>query len=130
MSQENVEIVRGGYETWRRTRQLEIDLLDPDVEWTPDRRVGEGPIRGREKVIEFFTDMASMFDQLDYEIEQVWDHNDQVLVFLWLTGSGAASGAGFDIHIAHLWTLRDGMLVRGEGFADRSEALEAAGLRE
>ncbi len=33
----------------------------------------------------------------------------------------------------HFWTLctvRDGKIVRGEGFTDRAEALEAAGLRE
>ncbi len=71
-----------------------------------------------------------MFGEIDYEIEQVWDQGDQVLVFLGVSGRGSASGARFEIRIAHLWTLRDGMLARGEGFGDRTEALEAARLRE
>jgi hypothetical protein len=29
-----------------------------------------------------------------------------------------------------LWTLRERKIVRGRGFASRTEALEAAGLRE
>ena len=29
-----------------------------------------------------------------------------------------------------LWTLRDGKAVRGQGFTNSAEALEAAGLRE
>ena len=59
-------------------------------------------------MIEFFTDRASMFGEIDYEFERVCDRDDQVLVFLRVTGSGSASGAGFEIRIAHLWTLRDG----------------------
>ena len=49
-----------------------------------------------------------MFGEIDYEFERVCDRDDQVLVFLRVTGSGSASGAGFEIRIAHLWTLRDG----------------------
>jgi hypothetical protein len=64
------------------------------------------------------------------EPERFLDTDDQVLVFVRTTGRGAASGAGFDIRIGHLWTLCDGVVVRGEGHANRYEALEAAGLRE
>ena len=131
MSQENVEIVRGAYAAMSaRDLRRVSELARPDVEWIPDHRVGEGPIHGREKVIEFFIDRASAFGQLDQEIQQVWDVNDQVLLFIRVTGSGSASGAEFDIRIAHLWTLQDGKLVRGEGFGNRDEALEAAGLSE
>jgi uncharacterized protein len=131
MSQENVEIVRRVYHAMRvGDSSGVIEFVDPELEWIPDRRVGEGPIRGRESVIEFFTDRAAMFGQFDFELERFWEQDGQVLVFLRVSGSGAASGAGFEIHIAHLWTLRDGMLVRGEGFGDRAQALEAAGLSE
>jgi ketosteroid isomerase-like protein len=53
MSQENVEVVRAAYAAMaaRDVRRVS-EYLRPDVEWIPDRRV-EGPIRGREKVIEF-----------------------------------------------------------------------------
>jgi ketosteroid isomerase-like protein len=129
MSEQSVEVIRRIYAAMRAGDPSGVsELADADFEWIPDRRVGEGPIRGRDKVIEFFTDRASMFDQLDVEIEQAWETNDKVLVFLRVTGSGAASGAGFEIRIAHLWTLREGILVRGEGFGDRDEALKAAGL--
>jgi ketosteroid isomerase-like protein len=33
-------------------------------------------------------------------------------------------------HVWHLWTLRGGKIVRGKGFTDRDEGLEAAGLSE
>ena len=47
-----------------------------------------------------------------------------------VSGRGQASGAGFEIRVAHLWTLRDGVAIRGEGFGNRAEALKAAGIAE
>jgi len=130
MSQENVELIRRVYAAMSAgNASAVIESVDTNVEWVPDRRVGATPIRGRESVLEFFTDRASMFSQIEYEIEESWQQDDRVLVFLRVTGRGAASGAGFDIRIAHLWTLREGMLVRGEGYGDRGEALEAVRLR-
>ena len=45
-------------------------------------------------------------------------------------GRGKQSGVESGWHLWHLWTLREGKIVRGEGFTDRDEALEAAGLSE
>jgi ketosteroid isomerase-like protein len=81
-------------------------------------------------IVRFFMDQAETFEEFRVEPERFWDTDDRVLVFLRTTGRGAASGAGFDIRIGHLWTLREGLVVRGEGHANRDEALEAAGLRE
>ena len=131
MSEENVEIVRRLYEAMN-AGELEAtsELIHPDAEWIPDSRVGEGPVRGRENVIRFFTDRAEMFDEFRTEPERFWETGDKILVFVRVTGRGGASGAEFDIRIGHLWTLRDGVVVRGEGYGNRDEALEAAGLRE
>ncbi len=81
-------------------------------------------------MIEFFLDRASVFGEVEIEIERLLDQDDRVLAFVRMAGSGAASGAAFEIRIAHLWTLRDGIVVRGEGYGDRAEALEAFGLSQ
>jgi ketosteroid isomerase-like protein len=107
-----------------------IELATPDAEWIHDSRVGQGPVRGRENVIQSFTDTAEMSDELRWELERFWETDDRVLVFVRVTGSGATSGAGSDIRIGHLWTVRDGVFVRGEGYGDRRQALEAPGLSE
>lgn len=131
MSEENVELVRRLYEAMdARDIESASELAHPDVEWVPDKRVGEGPVRGRENVIRFFTERTEMFGDLRAEIERMCENGDRVLVFLRLSGHGAGSGAGFDIRIAHLWTLSDALVVRGEGFGDRDEARRAAGLPE
>jgi hypothetical protein len=131
MPEQNAEIVRRLYQAMN-ARELEVleTLVHGDAEWIPDSRVGEGPVRGRENVAQFFSDRAAMFDEIRNEVERVWEKDDRVLVFLRVSGRGQGSGAEFDIRIAHLWTLRDGVVVRGEGYGDRDEALEAAGVNE
>jgi ketosteroid isomerase-like protein len=43
---------------------------------------------------------------------------------------GRASGAAVEIDYWAVITFREGRIVRDQWFADRAEALEAAGLRE
>lgn len=78
----------------------------------------------------FFLDRAEVFRDLRIEVERCWEKADRVVVFLRVTGRGGASGADFEIRIGHLWTVRDSLLVRGEGYGDRREALKAAGISE
>jgi uncharacterized protein len=131
MSQENVEIVRRAYKAMEAG---DVDgvaaLAHPDVEWISDSRVGVGPLRGVENVIAFFMDQREVFVDATLDAERFFDQDDLVLVFLRVAATGRGSGARVEIRIAHLWTLRDGRLVRGEGYGNRDEALEAAGLSE
>ena len=43
---------------------------------------------------------------------------------------GRGSGAPVEAMIYNVWTVRQGKAVRVRGYGSRSEALEAAGLRE
>jgi ketosteroid isomerase-like protein len=132
MSPQDVEVVRS---VCRALNARDVagfaKLADPAAVWIPDSRTGEDRMRGRENVVRFFVEMAEMFDELRADPERFLETDDnKILVLLRVTGRGGASGAGFDIRIAHLRSVRGGVLVEGRGFGDRSEALEAAGLRE
>jgi ketosteroid isomerase-like protein len=131
MSEQTVEVVRRLYRAMDERDDAGLaKLAHPDVEWIPDSRVGVGPVRGFEDVAAFFRDRAEMFGELETEVERFFDTDDRVLAFLRIAGRGQASGAAFEIRIAHLWTVRDGLVVRGEGYGNRGEALAAAGLEE
>jgi ketosteroid isomerase-like protein len=54
----------------------------------------------------------------------------RVLASLTFRGRGKQSGVETNWSLWQLWTLRDGKAVRGQGFTNSAEALEAAGLRE
>jgi ketosteroid isomerase-like protein len=112
VSAENVKVVQELYQAMddRDLEAVEV-LTDADLEWVSDPRLGLAPVRGREKVIRFFLDQDEIFDDL---------RPARAL------GRGRGSGAEVEIRIGHLWTLRDGLLVRGEGYGDRAEALVAS----
>jgi ketosteroid isomerase-like protein len=73
-------------------------------------------------------DQTDVFDELNIEIERLWEIDDDVLCFVRVHGRSGGAGAPFDIRIAHLWTIRDGLVLRAQAFGDRDEALAAAGL--
>jgi hypothetical protein len=43
---------------------------------------------------------------------------------------GGRDGIEFDTEVADLYAFRDSLIIRVDGFRDKAEALEAAGLRE
>jgi ketosteroid isomerase-like protein len=129
MSEGNVEVVRAVYEAMNEQDPSRAgELMDPDAEWISDPRVGMAPLRGRDAILGYFLDQAEMFDELGVEVERLAAAGDKVTALVRVTGQGQASGAAIDISIGHVWTLREGVVVRGEGYGDREEALRAAGL--
>jgi ketosteroid isomerase-like protein len=131
MPEENLEVVRSLYEMMNAQDQAAAErLVAEDAVWISDPRLGQGPFEGRDAVIGFFTDQAAMFEDLRIDVERLFDAGDKVVAFIRVAGQGQASGARVEISIGHVWTIRDGIAVRGEGYGDRDEALRAAGLSE
>jgi len=130
MSQENVEIVRRGYEHLRRTGELLWELIDQEISVHdppigPDSRVWHG----HDGLRAAFANVEQSFDDYGFEAEEFHDAGNEVVVFVRLHGRGMESGIEVEAPVAHLWTLRDGKGVRIR-VLDRETALEAAGLRE
>ncbi len=64
------------------------------------------------------------------EIERVEDLGDQVMTIERSRAKGKRSGAEVGMRTYSLWKLRDGKVVRWQGYASEEEALKAAGLSE
>ena len=108
MSEENVEIVRRGFEEWRRTRTLDFDLLDPDVEWvlhgTP---AGDVSLRGKEGVRGWFADQDSAWSDQWWQVEDLRETSDgRVLALLIAHAVGRSSGTSVTLPLANIWTSR------------------------
>jgi ketosteroid isomerase-like protein len=131
MSQENVEIVQRLYQAWARDDvQSALLSYDPDVEWDgtnlPDGQVG----RGRDAIMDHLTRWSAMWESWNVEVEQVIDAGgDHVVVFIRETGR-STNGLDMDERHAELYRIRDGRIVRRQGFSDPNDALKAAGLEE
>ena len=133
MSQENVEIVRRGYEAFNRG---DIDgvvgFLAPDFEYVASGLVpGVGGVyRGAEGLRRFVETFWREFDDPRIEVHELVDAGDRVLASTTLRGHGKQSGADTNWGVCQVWTVRDGSAVRGQGFPSRAEALDAVGLSE
>jgi ketosteroid isomerase-like protein len=133
MSQENLKLVRRGYEAYNRgdldgaVSDFACDCRYTAAGTIPDRT---GVFRGREGYKEFIGWLRSEFDDARAEIDELIDAGDTVVIGSTLRGRGKQSGAEAKFTFWQVWTIQDGKFARGQGFASRDEALEAAGLSE
>lgn len=133
MSRENVELVERAYEAFNRgDRDAAVADVAPDCEYVTTGAIpgASGSYRGPDGFIRFTEWLLEQFDDARVDIREVIEANDQVVVRATIRGRGKHSGAETSWENWHVWTVRDGKAVRGEGFTSRGEALEAAGLSE
>lgn len=131
MSQENVEIVRSGYEQFAVTGDFAAENVTPDFVWDmsnfhgwPEQQIYEG-VEGAEA---FLGDWIAAWDDWELEVEGLRDAGDKVVVLVRQRGRSKAAGMPVDMYFAQVWTLHDGKQTRMEMYSDPNEALEAVGL--
>ncbi len=133
MSRENVEVVRGGHESFnQRALDAYLSLHVPDVEFTPYERAieGHGPYCGHAGVRLWWRETLEVFPDLIVELIELRDLGDTVLAHGRLSGHGAGSGASFQRTYWGLFRLRDQRIDWWYAFQNEAEALEAVGLRK
>ena len=129
MSQENVEIVRRGFEAWNRGDMHAFrELHHPDVILrSPADWPEPGPFVGLEAAMQQYQQLRQAWDADSAEpISDFIDAGDRVVVrYLWHT-----KGHGPDsvLEASCVVTMRDGKIFLFEVFRDHAEALETAGL--
>jgi ketosteroid isomerase-like protein len=117
------------YEVWdAQDLDAVLQLLDPGFEWVnPSYAVHPGIRRGHrgmEQVMENLRESFESQTRLLGEVEDLGD--DRVLWYTIFCACGRDSGAQIEIEEQHLWTLRDGKILRIQWFHDADEARQAA----
>ncbi len=102
-------------------------LMAPDAEWIEDPSwPGYGTLRGPEDVSRYLqAQMDEVWESVRVEFEEVTDlGGDRALT---VVNAHARSRAGIDteLRIAHIWTIRDGLLQKLEWFLDPARAQQA-----
>jgi ketosteroid isomerase-like protein len=134
MSQRNVELVREAFEAfdagdWERTAQL----TDPEV--VMHGTVGglsEGQVaRGLAQIREMFeAEDLEAWEERRLEQEELLDAGDEVVVLMREYRRGKGSGVELETETAVVVAVRDGRVVRIQGYMQREQALAAAGLEK
>jgi hypothetical protein len=131
MSQENVEIVRQFVEHWQRLDWEGLTgLLDPDVEQVATvGGVEEGAVmHGLDEIRRDYEQVEETWEEHRIEPEQIIDAGERVVLFHREYHRGRSSGVELDLDAAVVFDLRDGRIVRIQGYMDRDAALKAAGV--
>jgi len=133
MSEGNLEVVRTLFRAFDRADyEAALEALDPEIEWQvpPGIAIGQEVYRGRDEVWRGFGEWLGAWDTFRFEVEEMLDHGDHVVVGGMQVGRGRGSGLEVRLPTFHVFTLRDGKVTRHRSYRDRTEALEVAGLSE
>jgi ketosteroid isomerase-like protein len=132
MSQENMEIVRRWWEGFNETGMPPLSLCDDEIELDngPDFPV-RGVFRGHDGVRRWRDQLFEIVEDARVDPEKIVDvHDDGEVVLMLLRATGKASYTQLEMEVewAAIWTIRDGKVLRCQGYLSRADALQAAGV--
>ena len=133
MSQENVEIVRAGFEAWNRgDLKSAAEVISPQWEWHPARLYPgtDAVYRGLEGYTRFWNTFREPWESVHIELERIEDLGDRVLALMMFSARGKGSGVDVTSEYANVFTFRDGLVIYQVGYGDWKSALKAVGLEE
>ena len=105
-----------------------LAALDENVEWrAPDNLPHGGSFRGRDDVGRFFQGIGELWDGLGLDLEDMVSGGERVVALARIGGRLRASGEEAGYASAHVWTVRDGTVVRFDEYVDAPLTLPAAG---
>lgn len=132
MSQENIQFVLDAYARFNAgERTPELWFWHPDAEYYAAREDPDSAVhRGIDAIRRQFETWFDAYPDLTVEPLEAKAGGDQVFLWVRFKGHGAASGIPLEMELAHVITIRDGRAARTVEYMDRSEALQAAGLRD
>jgi ketosteroid isomerase-like protein len=132
MSQENVELLRRGYEHVAGTGELPRDVCHPDLVWDTTTFGGFNAERciGVDEANRWLARWIDGFNDWSIEVEEAIEAGDQVVAITRQRGTAGHGGPQVELRLAQVWTFRDGLIERMRMYPDRADALEAAGLQE
>jgi ketosteroid isomerase-like protein len=123
----SIEIVSRAYQAFKA---LDADALvaiaDPEIEFGTSAAAPGGTYRGHTGIRRYVKEIEGAFGHSwDAEIERIADAGaDRVILVARVFGEGKA-GEPLELHVAHVWELRDGKLLRGTVYLDPEAALDA-----
>ncbi len=122
----NVALVKGAYEAFgRRDLRNILRVLDPEVEIVQaDEIPWGGRYVGHAEAAAFFGKLTRTITS-SVSVDRFVDAGDHVVAIGHTRGRVNDGGAAFDVPVAHVWTIRDGLVTRIEYYIDDPTMLAA-----
>ena len=125
---ENVRLLLRVYGVWHSGDLPRIlEFLDPEFEWVnPDYAVDPGIRRGHDGFALVMRNLEATFAHQDHVLGEYEELGEGRVLWHTIFHARGHSGAAIDVPEQHLWTLRDGKILRLQWFHDAEEARRAA----
>jgi ketosteroid isomerase-like protein len=123
---ENREKLETLYSEWARGDYTRSDLFAPEM--TMESFGMAEPLRADnyEEFVDQMREWLSAWGRpLTIEAEELIESGDRILVMIRWKGRGKGSGVEMDATGGHLWTFRDGLVIRSDVYRDREQARAA-----
>ena len=129
MSQENVQMVQGLYDAFGRGDVLAVlGQMDQSIEWNEaenfiyaDRNPYVGPQAVHEGV---FMRLGSEWEGFRVTPEEWLDAGDRIVVLGTYGGTHKGTGRRVRAQFAHIWSVREGRVVRFQQYTDTKQFAE------
>jgi ketosteroid isomerase-like protein len=128
MSADQIAVAKRMYAA-RNQGQVDAVLAecDPDVEWHPHlATLGGKPIFGHAGVREYMGSLTEDWEYFHHEPEEFFGVGDKVVAFVHASARGKSSGIELDVPVGHVFSFREGKVLRFVTYLDRGEAMRAA----
>ena len=108
-----------------------LDVCHPEVEFLSVLAVDGKAYLGHAGIRQYFEDVTSAWDEWRVEVHRTAVVPDgRVVIEMTMHARGRESGLPIAVFAAHIWTLKDGKLLRNQPFREPEPAERAAGLRD
>jgi uncharacterized protein len=105
-----------------------IAVCDPEIEFLSVLALGGRAYKGHDGIRQYFEDASSAWSEWTVDVERILAAPDgRVAIAMTMSGRGRESEARFSERTGHVWTLRDGKLLRNEPYRDADRALAEVG---
>jgi ketosteroid isomerase-like protein len=130
MSQENVAVLQRAFEALNAGQPV-YSAFHPALIYHPRSDEPDPSAHvGRDAFERLLDGFLESFRDLRFDVLEVIDAGDRVIVSTVMHGRGATSGASVDDTYVFVYKMRDGVVVEGWEYRTRQEALKAVGLEE
>jgi ketosteroid isomerase-like protein len=122
---ENIELARRAFKAFEQRDLSQLEkLCTPDIEMDWSRRLIDPMVtKGYDGLRVFFEEIVSLFEEVQFEEEEILELGDKVVVVSMGHFRGRASGIEVKARAAVVWTVRDGKLAHFGFYQTKEDAL-------
>ncbi len=133
MSPGNVAVMRRMYEAWNSGDIAALaEVFDPEAEVRPalSTFMASAVYRGHDGIAAWYAETNEPWADLQAVPQRFIETGDRIVVVVGLQARVPGGHVDIDAEIAHVVTIRDGRIVRLDGYEEPAAALQATGLSE